>query len=67
MRTWKILFLALLCLAACQPAVETAESDTTGPRNVILFITGSVKPRAQDGAYVGGVTDTLTTQALSGR
>ena len=38
MRTWKILFLALLCLAACQPAVETAESDTTGPRNVILFI-----------------------------
>lgn len=38
MRTWKILFLALLCLAACQPAVETVESDTTGPRNVILFI-----------------------------
>lgn len=39
MPTVKLLFLSVLALAACQPAVETVESDsTTGPRNVILFI-----------------------------
>jgi hypothetical protein len=29
MRTWRILFLALLCLAACQPAFEIAAPDST--------------------------------------
>jgi hypothetical protein len=40
MRTWRILLLALLCLAACQPAVETVEPDST---TVTLLFTNDVE------------------------